>query len=317
MSTNPSPDYNQPQYFTLSPEWSALLKIGRAYRLLFQFNLIWILLAAAFFVVMTALVVTNYNDLEKSFNESRSTIEEKIHAQFKKEESRLEPEAAIEFLSAELADPAEEFDSGIPDDQDFSYEEIVGEEVLKFLGTVTGMVLGLFFLVFMIMALICFVIQIIVLIRFANCPSSIIPGGHGVGLAYAICMGLALFLGITLGGAAGPLNLASLVLFLVFSGKVAAAVQSESGRRWLTILIVAICCSFIVLVIAGFVMVAAVFEDSDLIVVGILTVVSLLILVSFMVWFSFLKLYQHLGRDVPRFIEAAMAHYSGRMNQQF
>ncbi|MBR0192879.1 MAG: hypothetical protein IJQ31_12540 [Thermoguttaceae bacterium] len=311
MSTNPFPDYNQPQYMTLSPEWSALLKIGRAYRLLFQFNLIWILLTVGFFVATVALAVMRYEDVEKIFYDFKAAVEEEIRSEMKVElESPLNPEAALETQSTELANPSEESKPHFP-----IFDE---EKFLESLGETPLMVLGLFFFVFLIMAFVCFVIQIIVLVRFANCPNSIVPGGHGIGVAYAICMGLTLLLGIFLGGAAGPLNLATLILFLVFSGKVASAVQSQSGRRWLTILIVAICGLFVTIILGGFAAFAlAVCETPELIVWGILAMVLVLLADSFLVWLSFLMLYHHLGRDVPRFIEAAMAHYSGRMNQQF
>ena len=97
MSTNPYPDYNQPQYMTLSPEWSALLKIGRAYRLLFQFNLIWILLTVGFFVATVALAVMRYEDVEKIFYDFKAAVEEEIRSEMKVElESPLNPEAALE-----------------------------------------------------------------------------------------------------------------------------------------------------------------------------------------------------------------------------
>ncbi len=311
MSTNPSPNGFQPQYMTLSPEWSALLKIGRAYRLLFQFNLIWLLLTVAFFVAMTALAVIHYEDLEKIFYDLKAVVEEEMR-EVTVEEIEFGPdtEATIEFQPTELANPSEESGSLPP-----FFDE---EKILESLGTTPLMVLGLFFFVFLILGFIFFVIQIIVLIRFANCPSSIVPGGHGVGLAYAICMGLALLMGILLGGAAGPLNIASLILFLVFSGKSAATVQSQDGRRWLTILIVAICGLFVTLILGGFMAFAlALCETPELILWGILAFVLVLLADSFLIWLSFLMLYRSLGRDVPRFIEAAMAHYSGRMNQQF
>ncbi|MGN1273138.1 MAG: hypothetical protein ACI4UF_00990 [Thermoguttaceae bacterium] len=319
MSTNPSPDYPQPQYMTLSPDWSALLKIGRAYRLLFQFNLIWLLLTVAFFVAMTAFIVMRYEDLEKIFFDLKAAVEEEMKEITVEEiefgpdakTASLEPEAALETPPTELANPSEGSESYLPIS---IFDE---EKILESLGTTPLMVLGLFFFVFLILGFIFFVIQIIVLIRFANCPSSIVPGGHGVGLAYAICMGLALLMGILLGGAAGPLNIASLILFLVFSGKIAATVQSQDGRRWLTILIVAICGLFVTFFLAGLAAFAlAMCETPELILWGILAFVLVLVADSFLIWLSFLMLYHHLGRDVPRFIEAAMAHYSSRMNEQ-
>lgn len=310
MSTNPFPDYNQPQYMTLSPDWSALLKIGRAYRLLFQFNLIWLLLTVVFFVTMTSLVVMRYDDLEKLFFDLKAAVEQEISSETNAElESSLDPGAALEALSTELTDPSEGSEPHLP-----FFDE---EKIFESLGETTLMALGLFFFVFLIMAFIFVIIQIIVLIRFANCPNSIVPGGHGVGLAYAICMGLSLLMGVFLAGAAGPVNLASLVLFLVFSGKIAATVQSESGRRWLTILIVAICSLFVTFFLAGLAAFAlAMCETPELILWGILAFVLVLVADCFLIWLSFLMLYHHLGRDVPRFIEAAMAHYSSQMNEQ-
>ena len=135
-------------------------------------------------------------------------------------------------------------------------------------------------------------------------------------MAYAICMGLTLLLGITFGGAGGSLNLISFILFLVFSGKIASAVQSQEGRRWLTILIVAICGIFVTIILIGFVAVAlALCEIPELIFWGILAFVLVLFADSFLIWFSSLMLYHCLGRDVQLFIEAAMTQYSGHMNE--
>ena len=320
MSTNPYPDYNQPQYMTLSPDWSALLKIGRAYRLLFQFNLIWILLTVGFVVAITALVVMNFADLENAFHDAQTLVVEEMKVEL---ESSLDPEAAVEMQSTELVNPSEESELHLPLD----FDEI---KFMQSLGETPLMLLCLFFLVFMFMALIFFLIQIIVLVRFANCPNSIVPGGHGVGVAYAICMGLSLILTVIIavtagendnsliGRLAGPLNFASFILFLVFSHKIAVAVQSQSGRRWLTILIVSICGLFFSFFIVALLAVPlALCETPELIAWGMLAFVLVLIADGFLVWFSFLKLFHSLGRDVPRFIEAVMAHYSGRMNQDF
>ncbi|MCR5164686.1 MAG: hypothetical protein K6C40_11770, partial [Thermoguttaceae bacterium] len=74
MSTNPLPNAPQPQYVTLSPDWSALLKIGRAYRLLYQFNLIWLLITAVFFVAAVVLAVSHFPDLEKKYQDFRVTV---------------------------------------------------------------------------------------------------------------------------------------------------------------------------------------------------------------------------------------------------
>lgn len=318
MSTNPSPNGFQPQYMTLSPEWSALLKIGRAYRLLFQFNLIWLLLTVAFFVAMTALAVIHYEDLEKIFYDLKAVVEEEMK-EIPVEEIEFGPdtETAIEFQPTELANPSEESGPLPP-----FFDE---EKILESLDTTPLMVLGLFFFVFLILGFIFFVIQIIVLIRFANCPSSIVPGGHGVGVAYAICTGLSLLLTVIVAVTAGekddsliarltgPLVLASFILFLVFSHKIAMTVQSQDGRWWLKTLNMAICGLFFSFFIVSLLAVPlALLETPELIFWGILALGMVLIMDVFLIWFSFLKLYQHLGRDISRFIESAMAQYSGQ-----
>ncbi|MGN1273139.1 MAG: hypothetical protein ACI4UF_00995, partial [Thermoguttaceae bacterium] len=237
MSTNPLPDAPQPQYMTLSPDWSALLKIGRAYRLLFWLNLIWILLSAVSIVLLAVFIVIKNDDLDKSFHNPRSIVEGNVKAET---ESSLESAAAIEFQSTELADPAEKWEPRIP----VFKGENVAAPVLILLG---------FFSVFLFTIIFQFVVQVLVMFRFANCPSSIVPGGHGVGVAYAICTGLSLLLTVIVAVTAGekddsliarltgPLVLASFILFLVFSHKIAMTVQSQDGRWWLKTLNMAIC----------------------------------------------------------------------------
>ena len=85
------------------------------------------------------------------------------------------------------------------------------------------------------------------------------------------------------------------------------AVRSQSGQRWLTILIVSICSFFITFFIACLLL-----DVPELYFLGVLAFVLLVIGDWCLIGFSFLKLYQHLGRDVPLFIEAAMAQYSGQ-----
>ena len=314
MSTNPLPDAPQPQYVTLSPDWSALLKIGRAYRLLYQFNLVWLLVIAVFFVVAAVLTVMHSADVEKSFHDSRAVVGEERNSE---QESGLEPEAAIEFQATELANPAEKLEPRIP--------VFKGEN-----GFTPLLILLGFFYVFLLTTIFQFVIQVFVLVRFANCPSSIVPGGHCVGMAYAICTGLFLLLAaiiaVTAGEKedsliarfAGPLALASFILFLVFSHKIAVAVQSQSGRRWLKILNVSICGLFFSFFIISLLAVPlALLETPELVFWGILALGMALIMDGFLIWFSFLKLFHSLGRDVSRFIEAEMADCSGQMNQQF
>ena len=63
MSTNPLPDAPQPQY-----------------RLLYQFNLIWLLITAVFFVAAVVLAVSHFPDLEKKYQDFRVTVEEKMKA---------------------------------------------------------------------------------------------------------------------------------------------------------------------------------------------------------------------------------------------
>ena len=111
MSTNPLPDAPKPQHVTLSPDWSALSKIGRAYRLLFWLTLIWILLSAVSIVLLAVFIVIENDDLDKNFHNSRPVVEGNIKAET---ESSLEPEAAIEFQSTELADSAEKLEPRIP-----------------------------------------------------------------------------------------------------------------------------------------------------------------------------------------------------------
>ena len=111
MSTNPLPDAPKPQHVTLSPDWSALLKIGRAYRLLFWLTLIWILLSVVYIELMAVFIVFINYDLDKSFHNPRPVVEGNIKAET---ESSLEPEEAIEFQSTELADSAEKWEPRIP-----------------------------------------------------------------------------------------------------------------------------------------------------------------------------------------------------------
>ena len=309
MSTNPLPDAPQPQYLTLSPDWSALLKIGRAYRLLFWLNLIWILLSAVSIILLAVFIVIKNDDLDKSFHNPRSIVEGNVKAET---ESSLESAAAIEFQSTELADPAEKWEPRIP----VFKGENVAAPVLILLG---------FFSVFLFTIIFQFVVQVLVMFRFANCPSSIVPGGHGVGVAYGICMGLSLFLMVIsniyganddslVSGLIPLLYLIAFILFLVFARKITVAVQSQSGQRWLTILIRSICGLFFSFFIVS--LLAAVpldlLETPEFIFWGILALGMVLTMDAFLIWFSFLKLYHHLGRDVPRFIEAAMAQYSGQ-----
>ncbi|MBQ6107105.1 MAG: hypothetical protein IJK97_02755 [Thermoguttaceae bacterium] len=317
MSTNPLPDTPQPQYVTLSPDWSALLKIGRAYQLLYQFNLIWLLLTAGFCVVMAVLAVTHFADLEKKYQDFRVTVEEKMKAGMKVElEFSPAPEAAIEFQSTELADPAEESEPPFSVFKEEKFLESLDEPLL--------MVLCLFFLVSLVMFLCQIAIQIVVLVRFANCPNSIVPGGHGVGVAYAICTGLALLLGAVsavqvLFSDEIPclLGLAALILFLFFSRKIAVAVHSWRSRLWLVVLILSIFSFFVVLVIAGILeLVFVVAKIPEFLIWGTVVVGIVSFLAGALIWFSFLMLCRSLGRDVPLFIEAAMADYSGRMNEQ-
>lgn len=299
MSTNPLPDAPQPQHVMLSPDWSALLKIGRAYRLLFWLTLIWILLSAVSIVLLAVFIAFINYDLDKSFLNSRPVVEGNIKAET---ESSLEPEAAIKFQSTELADPAEKWEPRIP----------------VFKGDTPMLILLGVFSVFLFTIIFQFVVQVLVMFRFANCPSSIVPGGHGVGLAYAICMGLfLLFMVISnifvedetslVWGLIPPLYLITFILFLSFAHKIAVAVQSQSGQRWLTILIVSICSFFITFFIACLLL-----DVPELYFLGVLAFVLLVIGDCCLIWFSFLKLYQHLGRDVQRFIEAAMAQYLGQ-----
>ncbi|MCR5164685.1 MAG: hypothetical protein K6C40_11765 [Thermoguttaceae bacterium] len=312
MSTNPLPDAPQPQYVTLSPDWSALLKIGRAYRLLFWLNLIWILLSAVFIVLVPVFIVINNDDLDKSFHNSRPVVEENVKAETG---SSLEPELAIEFQSTELANPAEKWEPRIP----LFNDENVSTPLLILLG---------FFSVFLFTIIFQFAVQVLVMFRFANCPGSIVPGGHGVGVAYGICMGLSLFLMVIsniyganddslVSGLIPPLYLIAFILFLVFARKIAVAVQSQSGQRWLTILIRSICGLFFSFFIVS--LLAAVpldlLETPELIFWGILALGMVLTMDAFLIWFSFLKLFHSLGRDVSRFIEAEMADCSGQMSQ--
>lgn len=309
MSTNPSPDYPQPQYMTLSPDWSALLKIGRAYRLLFLFNLICILLTGVFFVALVGLALTYGEELTELYNEGQSMVEQVI----KEEVPEVKPELTLEFLPTEVANPSDE---SMKPFSGFD-EEILKEKILETLGTTFLGILGLFGLAFFLMLLVQVIVQIIVLIRFANCPDSIVPGGHGVGLAYAICMGLTLLLGFLGETTCGLLSLVAFILFLVFSFKIAAAVQSERGKLWLKIQIGMIVGLFFTLVLAGalaFFVVAG--ETPELIAWGAVALVLFVLLDCFMLWLSLLMIYYSLGRDVPRFIEAVMAHYSGQMDEQ-
>ncbi|MBQ6107104.1 MAG: hypothetical protein IJK97_02750 [Thermoguttaceae bacterium] len=298
MSTNPLPDAPQ-QHVTLSPDWSALLKIGRAYRLLFWLNLIWILLSVVYIELMAVFIVFINYDLDKSFHNSRPIVEGNVKAET---ESSLEPEADNEFQSTELADPAEKWEPRIP----------------VFKGDTPMLILLGVFSVFLFTIIFQFVVQVLVMFRFANCPSSLVPGGHGVGLAYAICTGLfLLFMVISIifvedetslvWGLVPPLYLIAFILFLSFAHKIAVAVRSQSGQRWLTILIVSICSFFITFFIACLLL-----DVPELYFLGVLAFVLLVIGDWCLIGFSFLKLYQHLGRDVPLFIEAAMAQYSGQ-----
>ncbi len=313
MSTNPLPDAPQPQYVALSPDWSALLKIGRAYRLLYQFNLIWLLITAVFFVAAVVLAVSHFPDLEKKYQDFRVTVEEKMKADMKSElKFNPDPEAAIEFQATELADPSEESEPQIS-----VFDE---EKITDSLDETLLMVLGLAFLVFLAMFLCQIVIQIVVMVRFANCPNSIVPGGHGIGMAYAICMGLALLLGaVSVVQALFSdeilclLALAALILFLFFSRKIAVAVHSWRSRVWLVLLILSVLVFFVVLVIAGVLeLVFVVAKIPEVLIWGTLVVGVVSCLAGALIWFSFLMLCRSLGRDVLLFIEAAMADYSGQ-----
>ena len=299
MSTNPLPDAPKPQHVTLSPDWSALSKIGRAYRFLFWLTLIWILLSVVYIELMAVFIVFINYDLDKSFHNSRPVVEGNIKAET---ESSLEPEAANEFQSSDLADPAEKWESCIP----------------VFKGDTPILILLGFCYLFLFTIIFQFVVQVLVMFRFANCPSSIVPGGRGVGVAYAICTGLSLlFMVISnifvedetslVWGLIPPLYLIAFILFLVFAHKIAVAVQSQGGQRWLTILIVSICSFFIT-----FFIVCLLLDVPELYFLGVLAFVLVIIGDWCLICFSFLKLYQHLGRDVPRFIETAMAQYSGQ-----
>ena len=259
------------------------------------------------------LAVSHFSDLEKIFHDVKTVVVEEFESEMKAAlESSLEPEAAIEFQATELADPSEESEPQIS-----VFDE---EKITDSLDETLLMVLGLAFLVFLAMFLCQIVIQIIVMVRFANCPNSIVPGGHGIGVAYAICVGLALLLGaVSVVQALFSdeilclLALAALILFLFFSRKIAVAVHSWRSRVWLVLLILSVLVFFVVLVIAGVLeLVFVVAKIPEVLIWGTVVVGVVSCLAGALIWFSFLMLCRSLGRDVLLFIEAAMAQYSAQ-----